>query len=53
MLQAAINEANALTKINAALKQEKEEYVYRSYLGLGQFHVILSEISDSPSTPVG
>jgi hypothetical protein len=51
--QAAINEASALTKINAALKQEKEEYVYRSYLGLGQYNIILSEVSDSPNTPVG
>lgn len=51
--QAAINEANALTKVNAALRQEKEEYVYRSYLGLGQYHVIVGEISDSPNTPVG
>lgn len=51
--QAAINEANALTKVSAALRQEKEEYVYRSYLGLGQYHVIVGEISDSPNTPVG
>ncbi|KAJ1430982.1 vesicle coat complex COPI, epsilon subunit [Ochromonadaceae sp. CCMP2298] len=51
--QAAINEANALVKLNGVLKVEKEEYVYRSYLGLGQYHIILSEVADSPNTPVG
>ena len=51
--QAAINEANALTKISPALKTEKDEYIYRSYLGLGQYHVILSEINENPNTSVG
>jgi len=50
--QSAINEANGLNKIPAALQTEKSEYVYRCYLGLGQHHIILSEIKESSSTPI-
>ncbi len=52
--QAAINEGNGLHKLSAALVSEKEEYVYRCYLALGQYQIILSEIKDnSPKTTVG
>jgi coatomer protein complex subunit epsilon len=27
--------------------------VYRSYLGLGQYHIILGEVTSNPNTPVG
>ncbi len=53
-IQAAINEGNGLHKISPALVAEKEEYVYRSYLALGQHHIILTEIKDNhPKTTVG
>lgn len=51
--QAAINEANSLTRINPSLKSEKDEFIYRSYLGLGQPNIVLSEIVENPNTPVG
>jgi hypothetical protein len=40
----AINEANSLTRLNPALNQEKEEFVYRSYLAMGQSSVIINEV---------
>jgi coatomer protein complex subunit epsilon len=49
--QLAINEGNSL-RLPANLVTEKEEYVYRSYLALGQFHIILGEIKDTASTPI-
>jgi len=51
--QAAINEANGLTKLSALLKNEKSEFLYRSYLALGQYSIILSEIKDNSSTSLG
>ncbi len=54
IFQAAINEGNGLNKINAGLVAEKEEYIYRSYLSLGQSDIILNEIKDNhPKTTVG
>eukprot|EP01040_Poterioochromonas_malhamensis_P015033 gene15033-16749_t len=51
--QGAINEANGLHKVKPNLKDEKDEYVYRSFIGLGQYNIVLSEVSDSSSTPIG
>jgi coatomer subunit epsilon len=51
--QQAINEAGSLSRCPTALKDEKDEFVYRSYLALGQYSIVLSEVKDSPSTPVG
>ena len=48
----AINEANGLNRLPSHLTTEKEEYVYRSYLALGQHHIILNEIKDSSNTPI-
>ena len=50
--QLAINEANSLTKLPPHLVTEKQEFIYRSYLALEQYHIILSEIKDSPKTPI-
>lgn len=50
--QLAINEASGLSRIPQPLITEKEEFVYRSYLALGQYSVILSEIREQPNTPV-
>jgi hypothetical protein len=49
--QLAINEANSLNRLNPALAAEKDEFVYRSYLAMGQGTVILNEVKDKPSTP--
>ena len=51
--QLAINEANTLSRCPAGLVSEKTEFLYRSYLALGQYHIILSEIKDVAATPVG
>lgn len=51
--QNAINEAASLTRIPAKLLTEKDEYLYRSYLSLGQYHIITGEIKDSQTTPIG
>ena len=51
--QAAINEATGLTKVPSALLSEKDEYIYRSFLAMGQYGVVLSEIKERPSTSLG
>jgi coatomer protein complex subunit epsilon len=51
--QAAINEATGLSKIPASLVSEKDEFVYRSFLAMGQYSVVLHEIKDKPTTSVG
>ena len=49
----AINEANGLNKLPTHLLKEKEEYLYRSYIGLGQYYIVRNEIKDGPNTPIG
>jgi tetratricopeptide (TPR) repeat protein len=49
--QQAINEAGTLSRCPAALKDEKEEFVYRSYLALGQYDIVLNEVKES--APIG
>lgn len=51
--QLAINEANRLNRLPNALAIEKDEFVYRCYLALGQYNILQSEIKDSESTPIG
>ena len=51
--QQAINEANGLKKLQPHLVIEKDEFLYRSYLALGQHQLITSEIKNIPSTPIG
>lgn len=51
--QAAINEATSNKRIPATLVGEKEEYIYRCFLALGQYSVITSEIKEKPNTSVG
>jgi coatomer protein complex subunit epsilon len=50
--QLAINEANGLFRTSANLEVEKKEFLYRSFLALGQYDVVTSEIKDDPSTPI-
>lgn len=48
--QQAINEANTLNRLNATLAAEKEDYVYRCYLALGQPSVLINEVKEKPNT---
>ena len=48
--QLAINEANGMRNVPASLASEKKEFLYRSYLALGQHDILLGEIeADSPA----
>jgi coatomer protein complex subunit epsilon len=49
--QGAINESNTLTKLHPTLQTEKLEYLYRSYVALGQNSIVMSEVRDSEDTP--
>lgn len=44
--QMAIQEAQGLTRINAALHTERDEFLYRSYTALGRYNVVIEEIDD-------
>jgi Coatomer epsilon subunit len=50
--QLAINESTGL-RVAAHLAAEKDEYVYRSFVALGEYRVLFSEILDTPKTPLG
>lgn len=50
--QKAINEAAGLNRLPQHLVRERDEFVYRSHIGLGHYDVVLREIPDDPSTPV-
>lgn len=39
-------------KLSQNLLIEKDEFVYRSYLALGQYNILTSEIKDNESTPL-
>lgn len=45
--QLAIGEATGMKKCPSNLVTEKSEYMYRSYLALGQYDVVTSEINDN------
>ena len=49
--QQAINEAGSLNRCPSHLKDEKEEFVYRSYLALGQHDIVLTEVKEN--APIG
>ena len=51
--QSAINESNGLRRVPPHLVVEKTEYLYRSYLALKQYDIVLGEISDEADTPQG
>lgn len=49
--QAAINEASDLTEgLSPAEEDERDCLVYRSYIGMGQYDLVLSEIGDDASS---
>jgi len=51
--QTCINEATSNKQIPASCNNERKEYLYRSFLALGQGDVVTSEIKDTPNTPTG
>jgi hypothetical protein len=53
MLQLAINESNSLNRVPKHLQTTRDEFVFRSYLAMEQFDIVLDEIKDDPNTPVG
>lgn len=50
--QEAIGEARALRLKTDALKQERDSYVYRAHIGLGNYAEVLDEVKEGPSVPV-
>jgi len=50
--QRAVSEGSSLTRLPETLKIESREFVYRSYIALGQQNIVLTEVPDGPSTPV-
>ena len=51
--QQAVNESNSLHRLPKALVPARDEFVYRSYVALGQYDIVMDEIKDSPNTSVG
>ncbi len=52
MLQLAIKEASTIRVRVESVKIERDVFVYRSYIGVGNFAVVLDEIKDTKATPV-
>lgn len=42
--QLAIAEGSGLGRLPEALRVERDEFIYRSYLALGQFSIVLGEV---------
>ena len=51
--QLAINESNSLHRLPKTLVPARDEFVYRSYVALGQYDIVMDEIKDNYSTSVG
>lgn len=45
--QLAITEGSNLSRLSEAMRVERDEFVYRAYIALGQYGVVTSEIQDS------
>lgn len=50
--QNAISEGNMLNHVRDSLRHERDVYVYRAHLGLGNYHQVLQSIPDSGTTPI-
>ncbi|DBA02681.1 TPA: hypothetical protein N0F65_010506 [Lagenidium giganteum] len=50
--QNAISEGNMLNHVRDSLRVERDVYVYRAQLGLGQVQQVLQSIPDSGTTPI-
>ena len=42
--QKAIAEGSSLSRLSEALKIESKEFVYRAYVALGQYNIVLGEV---------
>lgn len=50
--QLAIAEGNNLMRLSEPLRTERDEFVYRCYVGLGQYNLVLSEIKATAPVPL-
>jgi coatomer subunit epsilon len=50
--QNALSEANLLNHLSDGLRQERDVYLYRAQLGLGNVALVLQSIPDSATTPI-
>jgi tetratricopeptide (TPR) repeat protein len=48
----AISEGNMLNNVRDALKIERDVYVYRAQLGLGNYQQVINAIPDNANTPI-
>lgn len=54
MFQRAVTEGSSLPvhRLSEPLKIECKEFVFRSYIALGQGQVVIDEVPDAPNTPI-
>lgn len=45
--QQAIAEASGLGRLSDTLRMERDEFIYRSYIALGQHSIVLGEVCSS------
>lgn len=50
--QNAISEGGMLNHLRESLRNERDVYVYRAYLGLGNYELVLQSIPDGGNTPI-
>lgn len=43
--QLAIAEGSGLGRLSDALRIERDEFIYRSYIALGQYSIVLGEVN--------
>ena len=48
----AIAEGNSLNRLQEPLLTERDEFVYRSYIGLGQYGLVIGEIGEDAAIPL-
>lgn len=50
--QRAVAEGSSLSRLSDPLKIECKEFIFRSYIAMGQCNIVLDEVSDGPDTPI-
>mmetsp|Transcript_21865 Transcript_21865/g.75425 ORF Transcript_21865/g.75425 Transcript_21865/m.75425 type:complete len:318 (-) Transcript_21865:41-994(-) len=48
----AIAEGNQLSRLSDVLAVERDEFVYRSYIGLGQYGLVIGEVNEESAMPL-
>jgi len=48
----AISEGAGLSRIQGPLRTERDQFIYRSYIALGQYDPVISEVRDDMATPL-